>query len=473
MNLRTAYSATRDQAHPCGLLHSNARNLSLVLPNAIHKMLTVSELNHTAKQLLEQNIPLLWISGEISNLKCYPSGHWYFSLKDANAQVRCVLFSHKNQYIDWQPKDGMQVELLALVTLYEPRGDFQLNVETLRRAGLGQLFEAFEMLKLKLEKAGLFNLTNKKPIPDFPRQIGVITSPNTAALRDVLVTLHRRQPSLPVIIYPTLVQGKLSAGNIADAIQLANIRAECDVLIICRGGGSIEDLWAFNEEIVALAIAASAIPIICGVGHETDFTIADFVADLRAPTPTGAAELVSRDFRELTRHSYRLHQRIARSALHRIELAMQQIDILSHRLIYPGTRIRRQSLQLDHLNDRFIKNWAHQIEKKQWKLMDITHRLIASSPDTNSKEYIYNQLITRLNSIMSSYFESRRTQLSHFRVQLSQLNPQSVLARGYSITYSAENTIIRDSKQLRRGERIQVKFGHGACEADIAKIDQS
>jgi len=448
-------------------------NPSSVLPNVIHKMLTVSELNHTAKQLLEQNIPLLWIRGEISNLKCYPSGHWYFSLKDATAQVRCVLFNHRNQYIEWRPQDGMQVELLALVTLYEPRGDFQLNVETIRRAGLGQLFETFEMLKSKLEKAGLFNPTNKKPLPDFPRQIGVITSPNTAALRDVLVTLHRRQPSLPVIIYPTLVQGKQSAENIASAIKLANIRAECDVLILCRGGGSIEDLWAFNEEMVALAIAASSIPIICGVGHETDFTIADFVADLRAPTPTGAAELASKDFRELTKHAYRLHQRLVRSALHRIELTMQQVDILSHRFIYPGDRIRRQSLQLNHLNDRFMKNWGHQVEKKQWKLMDITQRLIASSPDMFSKIYGHNQLMTRFHSAVSSYFETQTVKLNHLHAQLSQLNPQSVLARGYSITYSHENTIIRDSKQLHHGERIQVKFAHGACEADITKLDNS
>ncbi len=448
-------------------------NLFSILPINIHKMLTVSELNHTAKQLLEQNIPLMWIRGEISNLKCYPSGHWYFSLKDATAQVRCVLFSHKNQYIEWQPQDGMQVELLALVTLYEPRGDFQLNVETIRRAGLGQLFETFEKLKFKLEQAGLFNPANKKTLPGFPRQIGVITSPNTAALRDVLVTLYRRQPSLPVIIYPTSVQGKQSAENIVSAIQLANIRAECDVLILCRGGGSIEDLWAFNEEMVALAISTSNIPIICGVGHETDFTIADFVADLRAPTPTGAAELASKDFKELTQYTHLLQQRIIRSSAHRIELAMQQVDILTHRLIYPGNRIRSQSLQLNHLNDRFMKNWIHQIERKQWKLIDITQRLIASSPNILSKIYNHNQLAARFLSAISSHCETRRIGLNHLQTQLTQLNPQSVLARGYSISYSQENTIIRDSKQLHPGERIRVKFAHGACEADIAKLDNA
>lgn len=424
------------------------------------------------KQLLEQNIPLLWIGGEISNLKCYPSGHWYFSLKDAAAQVRCVIFSHKNHYIDWEPKDGMQVELLASVTLYEPRGDFQLNVETMRRAGLGQLFEAFEMLKSKLEKAGLFSPTNKKPLPVFPRQVGVITSPNTAALRDVLTTLNRRQPSLSVIVYPVLVQGKLSANTIVDAIKIANSRAECDVLIICRGGGSIEDLWSFNEETVALAIAASTIPIICGVGHETDFTIADFVADLRAPTPTGAAELVSRDYRELTDYLYRLHQRIFLCVWHRLELSMQQADILSHRLIYPGDRIHHQSLHLNHLNERLMKDWAHQLEKNHWRLIDFNQRLMASSPDMMSSRYAHHQLINRFRSTISSYLEIQTVKLSHLHAQLSQLNPHSVLARGYSITSSNESTIIRDSKQLHRGDRIQVKFAHGTCEAEVTKLDK-
>ena len=198
--------------------------------HSLHKVLTVSELNHQTRQLLESNLPLLWVRGEISNLKCYQSGHWYFSLKDTNSQVRCVIFSHKNQYIDWQPKDGMQVEVLALLTLYEPRGDFQLNVETMRRAGLGELFEALEKLKIKLGQAGLFNLEKKKPLPKFPKQIGIITSSDTAALHDVLTTLQRRMNSIPIIIYPTLVQGKAAAYSIADAIKTANKRAASNIV---------------------------------------------------------------------------------------------------------------------------------------------------------------------------------------------------------------------------------------------------
>ncbi|SFE30190.1 exodeoxyribonuclease VII large subunit [Nitrosomonas sp. Nm166] len=433
------------------------------------KILTVSELNRNTKQFLEQNIPLLWIKGEISNLKCYQSGHWYFSLKDANAQVRCVLFGHKNQYIDWQPKDGMQVEVLALVTLYEPRGDFQLNVETMRRAGLGELFDAFEKLKSKLEKAGLFSPTNKKPLPPLPKQIGIITSPDTAALRDILSTLQRRMPSLPIIIYPTLVQGKTAAGSIADAIKIACQRAECDVLILCRGGGNVEDLWAFNEETVALAIAASSIPIISGIGHETDFTIADFVADIRAPTPTGAAELASQDRKELSHRLSMLHQRMYRTTLQHIEYAMQQVDILTHRLIYPGDRIKQQRLHLHHIQERLIKAWAYQIDRKCWKLLEFNQRQTIAGSAFALLEQQQKELATRFRYTFSRYLERLAIKLQHLQAQLSYLNPQSVLERGYSITY-LQDTVIHDSKQINSGDKIQVKFAHGMCEANVSKI---
>ncbi|MBS0588359.1 MAG: exodeoxyribonuclease VII large subunit [Proteobacteria bacterium] len=436
-------------------------------------VLTVSELNSSTKQFLEQNIPLLWVKGEVSNLKCYQSGHWYFSLKDSSAQIRCILFSHKHQYLDWQPKDGMQVEVLALVTLYEPRGDFQLNVETMRRAGLGELFEAFEKLKAKLDKAGLFNPAKKKLLPAFPKQVGIITSPDTAALRDVLSTLQRRMPSLPVILYPTLVQGKTAASLIAAVIATANQRAECDVLIVCRGGGSIEDLWAFNEEIVALAIAASTIPVISGVGHETDFTIADFAADVRAPTPTAAAELASKDHKELSQHLNTLQLRLSRAMLHRIENAMQQIDILSHRLIYPGDRIKQQSIHLRHLQDRLMKTCRHQLERKQWKLLELNQRLATASPNIAQISQQQKELAARFRSAYIRYLEILSIRLQHMQAQLSHLDPQSVLERGYSIAYTAQNTVIRDSKQIHCGDRIQVKFAHGMCEADVTKTENS
>ncbi|MDE2388233.1 MAG: exodeoxyribonuclease VII large subunit [Betaproteobacteria bacterium] len=446
---------------------------SFPLANFTRTVLSVSELNSSTKQFLEQNIPLLWIKGEVSNLKCYQSGHWYFSLKDSYAQIRCVLFSHKHQYLDWQPKDGMQVEVLALLTLYEPRGDFQLNVETMRRAGLGELFEAFEKLKAKLDKAGLFNPARKKPLPAFPKQIGIITSPDTAALHDVLSTLQRRMSTVPVILYPTPVQGKTATSLIAAAITTANQRAECDVLIVCRGGGSIEDLWAFNEEIVALVIAASTIPVISGVGHETDFTIADFAADIRAPTPTAAAEMASKDHKELSQHLNVQQSRLARAMLHRLENASQQIDILSHRLIYPGDRIKQQSIHLHHLQDRLMNTCSHQLERKQWKLFEFNQRLAAASPNIARISQQQKELAARFHSAHIRYFEILSVRLQHMQAQLSHLNPQSVLERGYSIAYTAQNAIIHDSKQIHCGDRIQVKFAHGMCEADVTKTKNS
>ncbi|MEK9940272.1 MAG: exodeoxyribonuclease VII large subunit, partial [Methylotenera sp.] len=280
------------------------------LPSSSNKVMTVSELNRLARSILEQSFPLFWVSGEISNLTRAASGHWYFSLKDSTAQVRCVMFKGRNSYIDFIPREGDKIEARCTVTLYEARGDFQLTVEFIQRAGLGALFEAFEKLKNKLGLEGLFDVANKKPIPAHPKQIGIVTSADAAALRDVLTTLKRRMPNIPVVIYPTPVQGKGAAELIANAIHTANQRAECDVLIICRGGGSIEDLWQFNEEIVARAIAQSNIPTISGVGHETDFTIADFVADMRAATPTAAAELAAPARDSLLQGLKQLHQQL-------------------------------------------------------------------------------------------------------------------------------------------------------------------
>lgn len=432
-------------------------------------ILSVSELNRAVRHLLESNLPLFWIQGEISNLKCYPSGHWYFSLKDADAQVRCVIFNHKNRYIDWQPKDGLRVEVLASVTLYEPRGDFQLNIETMRRAGLGELFEAFEKLKIKLGQAGFFDTEKKKPLPAYPRQIGIVTSPGTAALHDVLTTLQRRMPSIPVIVYPTQVQGKTAAADIADSIAIANRRTECDVLILCRGGGSIEDLWAFNEEIVAQAIAASSIPIISGIGHEIDFTIADFTADQRAPTPTAAAEMASRDRKALHQQIDNLHHRLARALRHRIERTLQQLDILSHRLVYPGDRIAQQALQLQHLQQRLHKTWQHQHEKKYWKLLESNQRLLATAPDLDQFRQRQKQLLVRFRNGYAHYFGTCDLRLNHLHTQLQQLNPRSVLERGYSIVYTQQGEIVRDSKQLQCNNRIRVKFARGACDATVDK----
>ncbi|MBY0437483.1 MAG: exodeoxyribonuclease VII large subunit, partial [Burkholderiales bacterium] len=277
------------------------------------EILTVAELNRAAREAIEQALPSTWVAGEISNFRRYDSGHCYFVLKDAQAQVRCVMFRHRASLLGWQPSDGSEVELRGVPSLYEARGDFQLNVETMRRAGRGALFAAFEKLKAMLSAEGLFDPARKRPLPAFPRTIGIVTSTSAAALRDMLTTLRRRAPGLRVIVYPTLVQGEGAGRQVARAIATAGERAECEVLIVGRGGGSIEDLWSFNEEAVARAIAASPIPTVSAVGHETDFTIADFVADVRAATPTAAAVLVAPDAARLQEQLRSLSRAIGRA----------------------------------------------------------------------------------------------------------------------------------------------------------------
>ena len=390
------------------------------------KILTVSELNRLANQVLTQSFPLFWVSGEVSNLTRAASGHWYFSLKDAGAQVRCVMFKGRNSYLDWAPKEGDKVEARCTVTLYEARGDFQLTIEFLQRAGLGVLFEAFEKLKAKLQSEGLFDAAIKKPLPAHPKQIGIVTSPDAAALRDVLTTLKRRMPSIPVIIYPTPVQGKGAAILIADAIQLANERAECDVLIICRGGGSIEDLWQFNEEVVARAIAECTMPTISGVGHETDFTICDFVADIRAATPTAAAELVTPTRENRLNAVKQLSQQLTRTLQYQLNQRSQALDYMARRLISPLQQIEQQKVQL-------------------------------------------TQITYRLNAAINQQLKNKQHNVLRLSQNLTHLNPQAVLTRGYAFVQNKMGTIIASSQQLQSGDAVTLTFGIGAAEATIDK----
>lgn len=395
---------------------------------ALPQVISVAELNHIARELLERNLPLLWVAGEISNFKRYESGHSYFTLKDAQAQVDCVMFRHRAQLQGWAPRDGMQVEVRALPTLYEARGKFQLSVEVMRRAGLGALYEAFERLKAKLEKEGLFDPGRKRLLPRFPRAVGVVTSLQAAALRDVLTTLRRRMPRLPVILYPAPVQGEGAGERIAAAIGLAGARGDCDVLILCRGGGSIEDLWAFNEEAVARAIRGCAVPVVTGIGHETDFTIADFVADARAPTPTAAAAAASPARDELANSLSQDARRLLRAARRQLEARMQGVDLLSRRLVHPGERIRNKLGELRHLATRLVAAWARGVADLGWQSRELGARL-------------------------------------------KHLNPQSVLERGYSITENAAGGIVRDSSQLAVGESVTITFAKGRAGARVNRKD--
>jgi len=433
------------------------------------QVISVAELNRLARDLLERNLPLLWVGGEISNFKRYDSGHCYFTLKDAQAQVDCVMFRGRAQALGWQPQDGAKVEVRALPTLYEARGKFQLNVETMRRAGLGALYEAFERLKAKLEKEGLFDPGRKRPLPRFPRAIGVVTSPKAAALRDVLTTLKRRMPRLPVIIYTTPVQGEGTAPRIAAAIARANAHGACDVLLLCRGGGSIEDLWSFNEELVARAIVASAIPIVTGIGHETDFTIADFVADARAPTPTGAATLACPGRDELSSMLQQQAYRLLRVFQRGLESRMQRLDLLSHRLVHPGERIRNRLGELRHLATRLTGAWGRQAEELGWRTRELGLRLSGSAPDVAGRSRESTELARRLREAARRRLETAAGLLARLDAGLKHLSPELVLARGYSITESADGAIVRDAGRLEVGEDVTITFARGRVGAQVKR----
>jgi exodeoxyribonuclease VII large subunit len=432
--------------------------------------LTVSQLNVITRELLERELPLLWVSGEISNFTRAASGHCYFSLKDEQAQVRCVMFRHRLASLDWTPANGARVEVRATPGLYEARGEFQLNVEFMRRAGVGMLFERFTKLKAKLEAEGLFDQQRKKPVPGFPRKVGVITSAAGAALRDVLTTLRRRMPTIGVIVYPTLVQGEGAAQQIVAAIQTAGQRGECDVLIVCRGGGSIEDLWAFNEEGVARAIAACPVPVVSGVGHETDFTIADFVADMRAPTPTGAAELVSPDGAQLSRRLARIADALSRNSWRALERRMQHMDFLARRLVHPGERIAAQRRHLAQLAARLQGVWGRAQDAREWQTAHLAHRLAAAAPRLDALRGGVVQLAQRLARVLSYRLERHEHQLARLQAHLLHLDPERVLTRGYAIVRREDGVIVRRADQLSLGEALEVKLGQGAVSAEVTRV---
>jgi len=430
-------------------------------------VISVSELNRRARTLVESGFPLLWVAGEISNFTRATSGHCYFILKDAQAQARCVFFRHKASALDWQPENGMQVEVRALPTLYEARGDFQLNVETMRRSGLGALFEAFERLKKKLEQEGLFETSRKKPIPAFPLVIGIVTSPKAAALRDVLTTLARRMPAIRIVLYPAPVQGEGAGERIAQAIRSASARADADVLIICRGGGSIEDLWAFNEEVVARAIADCAIPVIAGIGHETDFTIADFVADARAPTPTAAAELASPNREELLVRLGALYRQLKHRADRLLEARMQQLDYLGKRLVHPGQRIRDQARHLAHLATRLKLSMMKVLDTASWRAADLLGRLRTTRPDLEAAALRQRELARRLKLGYARLLELHEVRLRRLGANLEHLNPRSVLERGYSIVAKVDGRIVRSAAEVQTSERLRLAFARGTALARV------
>ena len=441
------------------------------LPNPTSApIISVSELNARARALIEDGLPLAWIGGEVSNFTRAASGHCYFSLKDERAQVRCVFFRNRAQLLDWQPANGALVEVRATATLYEARGDFQLNVEFMRRAGLGALFEAFERLKRKLEAEGLFAPERKRALPPFPRAVGIVTSTHAAALRDVLTTLRRRMPSIRIIVYPTPVQGEAAARQIAAALAVAGQRAEVDVLILCRGGGSLEDLWSFNDEGVARAVAASSIPVVTGVGHETDFTIADFVADARAPTPTAAAELASPDGAALQRRVALVGAALFKSARRALERRMLDVDALSRRLEHPGERLAQQRERLQQLQARLQREWLRSMDGRLRQTSELAHRAFRARPDLERLNERARSVHQRLRRALLARAADWGALLKQRSAALEHLNPQAVLERGYGIVRDAQGQVVRDAARLRPGDPVALTLAQGSAEARIEAI---
>ncbi len=434
-------------------------------PSPKQRIYTVSNLNSAARVLLENELGLIWLIGELSNVSMPVSGHWYFSLKDSQSQVKCAMFRGNNRTVTFKPSNGQQVILKARVSLYEPRGDYQLIVENLLPEGEGKLQQEFETRKLQLAAEGLFSQQRKRPLPINPKCVGIITSQTGAALHDILQILKRRDPSLPIIIYPTQVQGKQASISIAQAIARANVRLECDVLIVGRGGGSLEDLWAFNEDIVARTIAASTLPIISAVGHEVDVTIADFVADVRAPTPSAAAELVSRDHSQqsqLLAHSMTL---LSHSMERWLSSQQVQLTTLERRLErqHPQMQLQRQQQQLDDSERTLSSIVQHQLNQHKALLHNLIQRLLLSSPQRyilNSEQYLQD-LKQRLRHGITQQQTKSHHNWAMKTEKLHNVSPLATLQRGYSITESESGKNIQFTNDVKSGDRIQTQVNDG------------
>lgn len=432
---------------------------------------TVSQLNREARNLLEDEFSSVWLQGEISNLRIPSSGHYYFSLKDARSQIRCALFRNRFSAKHLQLKDGIQVLVQAAVSLYEERGDFQLIIEHIEEIGDGVLRRAFEMLKHQLAEEGLFDTQHKQPLPAWPRCIGIVTSPTGAAVRDILQVLQRRAAGIPVIIYPTQVQGAQAADQIVQALQLANQRQECDVLLLARGGGSLEDLWPFNEERVARALFASAIPVITGIGHEVDVTIADFVADLRAPTPSAAAELISPNYNEQQNSLTKLQRNLVKAITNTLQEFSYLLNQLHKRLPHPQRRLQDQLQRLDSLESRLCLAHHHLRRHKLAQLQHASLQLHSHSPalrvSTASAEC--QALEKRLTTATHFQLANWQHNLTRLMQLLDNVSPLNVLNRGYALATHAGN-VLQNAKQVSVGDKVHVRLAKGELDCTVEEL---
>jgi exodeoxyribonuclease VII large subunit len=439
---------------------------------------TVARLNREARALLESGFPALWVEGEISNLSRPASGHLYFTLKDAGAQVSCALFRNRSIRPGFTPENGMQVLVQAQVSLYEARGNYQLIVRQIEEAGDGALRRAFDQLKERLYAEGLFGEEHKRPLPRIPRCIGVITSPSGAAIRDVLTVLRRRFPGIPVVIYPTAVQGDNAADGIVSALHTAGQRGECDVLLLTRGGGSLEDLWPFNEERVARAVRACRVPVVSAVGHEIDVVITDFVADRRAATPSAAAELLSPDQAELDARLRQLQGRLDALLKRRLQHSHEQLRWLVGRFrqAHPGRRLQQQAQRLDELDQRMRRAWQHNRRQTAAQLATLQHRLLQHSPQHQLQRLVATaqQLAQRLKYCIYIQITRRREKLSALSRSLEAISPLATLQRGYSITLNQrDGTLLVDAAQVRPGDSLETRLARGRLVSEVKEVKSS
>ena len=440
------------------------------------EIISVSEINKRAKSILEENFPFVWIQGEVSNFFSAASGHWYFSLKDESSEIRCAMFTNKNHHITFEPKDGDHLVLNGTLSIFEGRGQYQIIVEHIELAGEGALLKAFEELKKKLQLEGLFDDSIKRQLPAYPKNIAVVTSPDGAVIQDIINVLDRRSPFLDLTVVPTLVQGEKAAPLICDALNKVGKLKKVDVVILARGGGSIEDLWAFNNEEVARAIVNCPTPIISAVGHETDFTISDFVSDLRAPTPSIAAEIISQPYSELIETLEGYQNYISRSVISQIDLQRTQIANLIKRIRHPGDKLREISQKLDYVETALIQNINQEIsfKKNGLNLKDLS--LQQNSPQNKIKEakvYLQNASKDLLKALKLE-IERKSTDLAEIVATLQAVSPLSVLSRGYSIiSTEPDGKILSSSNQVEIGQTISAILSKGSIKAEIKSKDEN
>lgn len=435
-------------------------------------VLSVSQLNRRAKMLLETQLPLLWIEGEISNLSQPSSGHWYFTLKDSAAQIRCAMFKGRNSRVRFAAQHGQQVLVRAKVSLYEGRGDYQLIVEHMEEAGIGALQRAFDELKYKLEQEGLFLEEHKKPLPTQPKRVALITSPTGAAVQDMVSVFARRYPLIDLVILPVAVQGVEAPAQIARAINMACRMRNIEAIIVGRGGGSLEDLWAFNEEIVARAIFASKIPLVSAVGHETDFTIADFVADSRAPTPSAAAELLSPDREEILA-AFEGHEVLLEEALWRkLDTSRQKLEHLRARLRHPGDRLNGWAQQLDNLEIRLTRAIQSQLHKQQHLLQQLNLRQSQFHPQEKLQQLQQqlNNAQQRLLHESDINLQTQKQRLAKASELLDSVSPLRTLKRGYAMVTDSDNGVLTDTKNVNIGDNIQAQLANGKLTCTVKDI---